>query len=44
VLHCEARYGASEVRNNWYFEIWNEPDWMLDGEWSRLTWISTHTR
>lgn len=31
VLHCEQRYGVEEVRNNWYFEVWNEPDWMLEG-------------
>jgi len=23
--HCEARYGAANVRG-WYFEMWNEPD------------------
>jgi xylan 1,4-beta-xylosidase len=28
VRHLEDRYGADEVRNNWYFEIWNEPSWM----------------
>jgi xylan 1,4-beta-xylosidase len=27
VVHCENKWGASEVRNNWYFEVWNEPDW-----------------
>jgi xylan 1,4-beta-xylosidase len=27
VVHCENKYGANEVRNNWYFEVWNEPDW-----------------
>ena len=24
VQHLETRYGAAEVRNNWYFEVWNE--------------------
>jgi xylan 1,4-beta-xylosidase len=28
VTHLEGRYGAAEVRNNWYFEIWNEASWM----------------
>ena len=28
VTHLEARYGADEIRNNWYFEVWNEPSWM----------------
>jgi xylan 1,4-beta-xylosidase len=28
VQHLESRYGAAEVRNNWYFEIWNESSWM----------------
>lgn len=28
VAHCESRYGAAEVRNNWFFELWNEPNWM----------------
>jgi xylan 1,4-beta-xylosidase len=28
VHHLEDRYGAEEVRNNWYFEVWNEATWM----------------
>jgi xylan 1,4-beta-xylosidase len=28
VKHLEGRYGAAEVRNNWYFEVWNESSWM----------------
>jgi len=28
VRHLESRYGAAEVRNNWYFEVWNEASWM----------------
>jgi xylan 1,4-beta-xylosidase len=28
ISHCETRYGAAEVRNNWFFELWNEPNWM----------------
>jgi xylan 1,4-beta-xylosidase len=31
VNHCEKRYGVNEVRNNWYFEVWNEPDWWYAG-------------
>lgn len=31
VKHLEARYGADEVRNNWYFEVWNEASWMYAG-------------
>jgi xylan 1,4-beta-xylosidase len=28
VRHLEQRYGADEVRDHWYFEVWNEPSWM----------------
>jgi xylan 1,4-beta-xylosidase len=28
VRHLEGRYGADEIRNNWYFEVWNESSWM----------------
>src|SRR5262249_3794963 len=28
VRHLEGRYGADEVRNNLYFEVWNEATWM----------------
>jgi xylan 1,4-beta-xylosidase len=28
VRHLEERYGADEVRDHWYFEVWNEPSWM----------------
>jgi len=31
VRHLEDRYGADEVRNNWYFEVWNEATWMYAG-------------
>ena len=31
VRHLEDRYGADEVRNNWYFEVWNEATWMYGG-------------
>lgn len=31
VTHVENRYGATIVRNNWYFEIWNEASWMYSG-------------
>ena len=31
VVHCENKWGSSEVRNNWYFEVWNEPDWWYAG-------------
>jgi len=37
VQHLETKYGAAEVRNNWYFEIWNEPDWMYTGLTDYLT-------
>jgi xylan 1,4-beta-xylosidase len=30
VQHLESRYGAAEVRNNWFFEVWNEPSWMYE--------------
>jgi xylan 1,4-beta-xylosidase len=28
VTHLEEKYGAEEVRANWYFEVWNEASWM----------------
>jgi xylan 1,4-beta-xylosidase len=31
VTHVEKRYGVNEVRNNWYFEVWNEPNWWYAG-------------
>lgn len=31
VEHCEEKWGVDEVRNNWYFEVWNEPEWMYTG-------------
>jgi xylan 1,4-beta-xylosidase len=31
LMHLEGRYGAAEVRNNWFFELWNEPNWMYGG-------------
>lgn len=31
VVHCEGKFGVNEVRNNWYFEVWNEPDWWYAG-------------
>ena len=27
VNHCKMKWGEEEVRNNWYFEVWNEPEW-----------------
>ena len=39
VQHLESRYGAAEVRNNWFFEVWNEPSWMYetgDGGYNEL--------
>jgi xylan 1,4-beta-xylosidase len=33
VQHLEARYGVEEVRQNWWFEVWNEASWMYsEGE------------
>ena len=31
VTHCEKKWGVEEVRNNWYFEVWNEPTWWYMG-------------
>ena len=31
LAHLETRYGAAEIRNNWLFELWNEPNWMYGG-------------
>jgi xylan 1,4-beta-xylosidase len=30
VQHLEGRYGADEIRSNWFFEVWNEPSWMYE--------------
>jgi xylan 1,4-beta-xylosidase len=30
IRHCKSRYGENEVRN-WFFELWNEPNWMYGG-------------
>lgn len=31
VTHLETRYGKADVESNWYFELWNEPNWMYGG-------------
>jgi xylan 1,4-beta-xylosidase len=31
VTHCEKKWGVEEVRNNWFFEVWNEPTWWYMG-------------
>ncbi len=31
VTHCEKKWGVQEVRDNWYFEVWNEPTWWYMG-------------
>ncbi|MCX7725459.1 MAG: T9SS type A sorting domain-containing protein [Chitinispirillaceae bacterium] len=31
VRHCKEKWGEEEVRNNWYFEVWNEPTWWYVG-------------
>ena len=39
VRHLEDRYSVDEVRNNWYFEVWNEATWMYgpgDGGYNEL--------
>jgi xylan 1,4-beta-xylosidase len=28
VQHLEGRYGVDEIRNYWFFEVWNEASWM----------------
>lgn len=38
VQHCKTRYGADEVRNNWFFELWNEPNWMYGGGGGYTGW------
>jgi xylan 1,4-beta-xylosidase len=44
VTHLEGRYGASEVRNNWYFEVWNEPSWMYSLGDNGYVELYTHTQ
>ena len=43
VTHLEARYGADEIRNNWYFEVWNEPSWMYSGGEAGYPVLYQHT-
>ncbi|HEX2957171.1 MAG TPA: hypothetical protein VHO70_10070 [Chitinispirillaceae bacterium] len=31
VNHCKFKWGEEEVRDNWYFEVWNEPEWWYMG-------------
>jgi xylan 1,4-beta-xylosidase len=38
VKHCKDRYGADEVRNSWFFELWNEPNWMYGGGGGYTGW------
>ncbi|MBN1578345.1 MAG: hypothetical protein JW913_17420 [Chitinispirillaceae bacterium] len=42
VRHVEERYGVDEVRNKWYFEVWNEPNWWYAGFPEYLT-LYSHT-
>jgi xylan 1,4-beta-xylosidase len=38
IRHCKTRYGVDEVRNNWFFELWNEPNWMYGGGGGYTGW------
>jgi xylan 1,4-beta-xylosidase len=38
IRHCKERYGVEEVRNNWFFELWNEPNWMYGGGGGYTGW------
>jgi xylan 1,4-beta-xylosidase len=37
IRHCKQRYGEAEVRN-WFFELWNEPNWMYGGGGGYTGW------
>ena len=37
IRHCKQRYGEAEVRN-WFFELWNEPNWMYGGGGGYIGW------
>ena len=39
LAHLEARYGQAEVRNNWFFELWNEPNWCYGGGGGDNGWL-----
>jgi xylan 1,4-beta-xylosidase len=43
VTHMEERYGADEIRNNWYYEVWNEPSWMYGGHDAGYPELYQHT-
>jgi xylan 1,4-beta-xylosidase len=42
VKHVEHRYGADEVRDKWYFEVWNEPNWWYES-FSEYVTLYTYT-
>jgi xylan 1,4-beta-xylosidase len=42
VQHLESRYGI-EVRNNWLFEVWNEPSWMYEAGNAGYNELYAHT-
>ncbi len=39
LVHLESRYGQAEVRNNWLFELWNEPNWCYSGGGGDNGWL-----
>gem|GEM_PF-536670 len=43
VQHLETRYGAAEVRSNWFFEVWNEPSWMYEAGDDGYNELYAHT-
>ena len=40
LAHLETRYGQAEVRNNWLFELWNEPNWCYGGGGGDNGWLT----
>jgi beta-xylosidase len=43
VHHVESKYGVQDVRNTWYFECWNECDWMYTGVFSDYLTLYDYT-
>jgi xylan 1,4-beta-xylosidase len=42
LAHLESRYGQAEIRNNWMFVLWNEPNWCYGGGGGDNGWMTLY--
>jgi xylan 1,4-beta-xylosidase len=46
IKHCEQKWGVEEIRNEWFFELWNEPNlgWLVDANnnWSMDVYLKLY--